>query len=218
VQGAGEGGEEDCGGEGGEEGEEGGDLVNNISGLLAFLRADGWTHNGHDPRAQASPATANRQQADDDCDHSRPECDLVCDEVPLGDALVDFDGRRRSVSEHVVLEFLRVLFRIVDGALDSVVSAARSSRDLCVCRIETELLYGVEDEARLSVAAVVDVAGSLVCAAVVPEVDAVGLFELTACFGERQGCCELGGVAYRSGVCGSEVAEVDGHQVVVVQW
>jgi len=105
------------------------------------------TYNRHDPCAQASPATANRQQADDDRDDSRPECDLVCDEVPLGDALVHFDGSRRGVSEHVVLEFLRVLFGIVDGALDGVVARARSSRDLCVCRVEAELLDRVEDEA-----------------------------------------------------------------------
>jgi len=70
----------------------------------------------------------------------------------------------------------------------------------------------------LSVAAVVNVAGSLVCAAIVPEVDAVGLFELAAGFGESQGCCELGGVAHGSGISDGEVAEVDGHKVVVVEW
>lgn len=173
-------------------------------------------YNCHDPSAQTAPATADSKQTDHNRDQSRPERDLVRDEVPLRDALVHLDCSGRSVSEHLVLELFHILFRVVDGTRDCVVRFARASRRLSSGSVQTELLDRIKDEAGLSVAAPVDVARGLVCGAVVPEVDAVGLLQLATGFGEGQSGCELGAVGQASSICGGKVGEVDGHEVVGV--
>lgn len=141
---------------------------------------------------------------------------MIRDEVPLGHALVYFDRPRRSVSENLVLELLRILLRFVDLARNCVIRVARTSRRVSRGSVEPKLFHRVEDEGRLPVTAPIDVAGGFVRGAVVPEVDAVGLLELATGFGERQGGCELGAVRQAAGVGGGEVAEVDGHEVVGV--
>lgn len=66
--------------------------------MALLWRILGETHDSHDPSAQASPATADGQQTDHNGDQSRPEGDLVRDEVPLSDAPVDLHGSRSAVS------------------------------------------------------------------------------------------------------------------------
>jgi len=139
---------------------------------------------------------------------------LVCPEVPLGDTLVHAHCLRCSLSKQFVLAVLIFVLDVVDRTLHRVVRTARASRGRAVGGVQLEEVDGVEDEAGLLLAAPVHVAVGFVASAVAPEVDAVLIFEDASSRGRAQGVCEISGV----GTCCGEVAEVDGHHVVVVQW
>lgn len=188
-----------------------------LFGLGGFLEGEE-AYNRHNPSTQAPPSTADSQQAHDDGDDGRPERDLVRDEIPFGDATVHRHSLGSRVSQHLILEILRVALSIVDRARDGIVRVARAGRLVRRSRsVEAELLDRVEDEVGVSLAAPVDVAGGLVGGAVVPEVDAVCLFQAAGALSELQRGCELGLVGQIPGICGGEVAEVGGHEVVVVE-
>lgn len=69
----------------------------------------------------------------------------------------------------------------------------------------------------MSLAAPVDIARGLVGGAVVPEVDAVCFFQAARALCELQRGGEFGLVREIAGVCGGEIAEVGGHEVVAVK-